>query len=100
MNFLAKTYQLLALTVNFIAGGLLLISAYSYLIPPDRFSLPYFSHWRSPYSFLSKYYYFCKSSYGRGSMSSYRLLSYCSRFKQFKIIFPSILKGKTIKQVK
>ena len=30
----------------------------------------------------------------------YRLLSYCSRFKQFKIIFPSILKGKTIKQVK
>ena len=42
MNFLAKTYQLLALTVNFIAGGLLLISAYSYLIPPDRFSLPYF----------------------------------------------------------
>lgn len=51
MNFLAKTYQLLALTINFIAGGLLLISAYSYLIPPDRFSLPYFSHWRSPYSF-------------------------------------------------
>ena len=95
MNFLAKTYQLLALTVNFIAGGLLLISAYSYLIP-----CPTFSHWRSPYSFLSKYYYFCKSSYGRGSMSSYRLLSYCSRFKQFKIIFPSILKGKTIKQVK
>ena len=42
MNFLAKTYQLLALTINFIAGGLLLISAYSYLIPPDRFSLPYF----------------------------------------------------------
>ena len=42
MNFLAKTYQLLALTVNFIAGGLLLISVYSYLIPPDRFSLPYF----------------------------------------------------------
>lgn len=42
MNFLAKTYQLLALTINFIAEGLLLISAYSYLIPPDRFSLPYF----------------------------------------------------------
>lgn len=100
MNFLAKTYQLLALTVNFIAGGLLLISAYSYLIPPDRFSLPYFFTLAFPYSFLSKYYYFCKSSYGRGSMSSYRLLSYCSRFKQFKIIFPSILKGKTIKQVK
>ena len=34
MNFLAKTYQLLALTINFIAGGLLLISAYSYLILP------------------------------------------------------------------
>ena len=90
MNFLAKTYQLLALTVNFIAGGLLLTDS----------PCPTFSHWRSPYSFLSKYYYFCKSSYGRGSMSSYRLLSYCSRFKQFKIIFPSILKGKTIKQVK
>ena len=33
MNFLAKTYQLLALTVNFIAGGLLPVS-YTHLTLP------------------------------------------------------------------
>ena len=42
MTFFSKTYRILALAINLVAGGLLLISAYSYLFPPDRFLFPLF----------------------------------------------------------
>lgn len=42
MNFLTKTYRILLLGVHGVAGALLLFSAYAYLIPPDRWSLPLF----------------------------------------------------------
>ncbi len=41
MNFFIGTYRLLALTINLVIGGCLLVASYSYLIPPDRLSLPH-----------------------------------------------------------
>lgn len=36
-KFFSAAYRILALTINLVAGGLLLVAAYSDLIPPDRF---------------------------------------------------------------
>lgn len=40
MNLLLKTYRLFSITINIVAGCLLLFSAYSHLIPPTAWKLP------------------------------------------------------------
>lgn len=52
MNFFTKTYRILALAINLVAGGLLLVSAYSYLVPPDKFLLPLFFSLAFPFFFF------------------------------------------------
>ncbi len=42
MNLLLKTYRLFAITAHIVVGCLLLISSYSYLIPPSAWKLPIF----------------------------------------------------------
>ena len=38
VKIFSAAYRILALSINLVAGGLLLAAAYSDLIPPDRFA--------------------------------------------------------------
>ena len=95
MNFFTKTYRILALAINLVAGGLLLVSAYSYLVPPDKFLLPLFFSLAFPIFFFIECVLLLQVFYMATKIRPSFLLCFCyCRSTRYRTTFRCISAGR------